>query len=185
MDIKIKTQPTPNPNALKFITSVTVISRDRKSYDTFEDCMGNPLAQALFRVENVTQIHFFENVITVTQNGQSDWPDLQTKITDLIIEKLPTHDPNFLDLIQESSSSAPPLPPELSEINKILDRTIRPYLQGDGGDLEVLELKDHMLWVRYEGACGSCPSSTLGTLQAIESILREEYNDPELQVHAV
>ena len=184
MNIKIKTQPTPNPNAVKFITTVTVISRDRKSYDSFEDCMGNPLAQALFRIEHVTQVHFFENVITVTQNGQSPWSDLQTKITDLLIEKLPTHDPNFIDVLQDPSSSES-LPPELLEINKILDRTIRPYLQGDGGDIEVLELKDHMLWVRYEGACGSCPSSAMGTLQAIESVLREEYNDPELQVHAV
>jgi len=95
MDIKIKTQPTPNPNAIKFITSATVISSDRKSYDSFEDCMGNPLAQALFRVENVTQVHFFENVITVTQNGQSDWDNMQTEITKVIVEKTPHPRPQF------------------------------------------------------------------------------------------
>jgi len=37
------------------------------------------------------------------------------------------------------------------------------------------------LYVSYQGACGTCPSSTTGTLMAIEGILREQYN-PEIEV---
>ena len=49
-------------------------------------------------------------------------------------------------------------------INQLLDEQIRPYLQGDGGDLHVLGLEGNMLNVHYQGACGSCPSSISGTL---------------------
>jgi NFU1 iron-sulfur cluster scaffold homolog, mitochondrial len=74
--------------------------------------------------------------------------------------------------------------PRLTRINEILDEKVRPALAGDGGWLEVLNLKDHTLSIRYQGACGSCPSSLSGTLMAIEGMLRQEI-DPEMEVVAV
>ena len=61
---------------------------------------------------------------------------------------------------------------------------LRPTLQADGGDLQVLEMKGNILTVRYEGACGSCPSSQAGTLEAIEGILRTEFRE-DIRVEAV
>jgi Fe-S cluster biogenesis protein NfuA len=61
---------------------------------------------------------------------------------------------------------------------------VRPALAGDGGWLEVMSLKDHTLSIRYQGACGSCPSSLSGTLMAIEGMLKQEI-DPEIEVVAV
>ncbi|MEP6703895.1 MAG: NifU family protein, partial [Acidobacteriota bacterium] len=74
--------------------------------------------------------------------------------------------------------------PKLREIEAILDERIRPYLAGDGGWLEVVDLTDNTLHIRYEGACGSCPSSLTGTLMAIENMIKEEI-DPEIAVVAV
>jgi Fe-S cluster biogenesis protein NfuA len=70
------------------------------------------------------------------------------------------------------------------QINEILDERIRPYLASDGGWLEVLSLDDKKLTIRYQGACGSCPSSLTGTLMAIEGMIKEEV-DPEIEVEAV
>jgi len=74
--------------------------------------------------------------------------------------------------------------PRLLRINEILDDKVRPALAGDGGYLEILELKNHTLKIRYQGACGSCPSSLTGTLMAIEGMLKQEV-DPDLEVIAV
>jgi len=74
--------------------------------------------------------------------------------------------------------------PRLLRINEILDEKVRPALMGDGGYLEIMGLADHTLSIRYQGACGSCPSSLTGTLMAIESMLKQEV-DPELEVVAV
>ncbi len=71
--------------------------------------------------------------------------------------------------------------PEIAKINAILDNTIRPGLQMDGGDIQIVSFDGMNLTVNYQGACGSCPSSTMGTLKAIESILRDQYN-PEITV---
>jgi Fe-S cluster biogenesis protein NfuA len=53
----------------------------------------------------------------------------------------------------------------------VLDETVRPALANDGGGLTVLDFSDNTLRIRYQGACGSCPSSATGTLRAIENIL--------------
>jgi Fe-S cluster biogenesis protein NfuA len=73
------------------------------------------------------------------------------------------------------------LPADIQKIEEILDNTVRQFLQGDGGDIQVLKLEGHTLEVRYEGACGTCPSSTSATLDAIQGILQEQF-DPEIQI---
>jgi Fe-S cluster biogenesis protein NfuA len=73
--------------------------------------------------------------------------------------------------------------PKVREIEALLDERIRPYLAGDGGWLEIVDLTDDTLHIRYEGACGSCPSSLTGTLMAIENMIREEI-DPSISVIA-
>jgi NFU1 iron-sulfur cluster scaffold homolog, mitochondrial len=71
----------------------------------------------------------------------------------------------------------------LDRINELLDQQIRPYLQGDGGDLHVLGLEGNTLTVHYQGACGSCPSSLSGTLVSIENLVKSL--EPDLEVLAV
>jgi Fe-S cluster biogenesis protein NfuA len=68
-------------------------------------------------------------------------------------------------------------------ISELLDEQVRPYLQGDGGDLYVVGLKGNVLEVHYQGACGSCPSSISGTLAGIEGLVRSI--EPDIEVVAV
>ena len=71
------------------------------------------------------------------------------------------------------------------QIEEILDRTIRPGLQADGGDIDVVSFADNELRILYQGACGGCPSSMMGTLDAIQGILREELQNFNLVVQPV
>lgn len=63
-------------------------------------------------------------------------------------------------------------------IEKTLDEHIRPMLIMDGGNLELLDIKDENgethVFIRYVGACNGCASSGTGTLYAIEAVLRRE-----------
>ena len=67
--------------------------------------------------------------------------------------------------------------------SELLDAQIRPYLQGDGGDLYVVGLSGNKLSVHYQGACGTCPSSISGTLIGITNLVRTI--EPEIEVEAV
>ena len=73
--------------------------------------------------------------------------------------------------------------PRLQEINRMLDEQVRPYLLADGGGLKVIGLEENRLKVHYQGACGTCPTATTGTLYAIESMVKRI--DPEIEVISV
>ncbi len=59
------------------------------------------------------------------------------------------------------------------KIQAAIDR-VRPALQADGGDVELVEVKDGVVSVRLTGACGGCPMATMTLKNGIESIIREE-----------
>jgi Fe-S cluster biogenesis protein NfuA len=180
MDIRILIQSTPNPNALKFVLNVPVKNEGKVTYKNVDQCKDNPLAAALFTVSNITEVYFYDNYITVTQDGTLDWDAIEDQIKKIILEYAPNHDPNF-NVEETARPKTVSDNPDIEKINAILDRTIRPALQMDGGDLHIASLEGNLLLVNYQGACGSCPSSTMGTLKAIESILKDEYN-PEITV---
>jgi NifU-like protein len=66
-------------------------------------------------------------------------------------------------------------------IEKALDEKVRPALAADGGSLEVVDIRESAgtvsVYIRYLGACRGCISSTKGTLQFIENLLRQELSD--------
>lgn len=173
--IEIFVQPTPNPNALKFTLNKDVKTEGKVSFKTPQDCEGIALAEALFDLRGVDQIHFFQNVITVSKFSFEDWDNLEPAVQTCIENFIEDHDPDFKVYDPEAERRAN-LPPELRQIEEILDKKIRPGLQGDGGDMVVKDFKDNVLIVKYQGACGTCPSSTTGTLEAIRAILRDEVN---------
>lgn len=51
---------------------------------------------------------------------------------------------------------------------------IRPALQADGGNVELIDVKEDVVTVRLVGACGSCPMSTMTLRYGIERMLKEE-----------
>lgn len=179
--LEITVQPTPNPNALKFILNRDVRTEGKVSFKSPNDCKDVELAAALFDLRGVDQIHFFQNVITVSKFSFEDWENLAPTIETTIGNMIDDHNPNFKVYNPEEERRSN-LSPELQKIEEILDKRIRPGLQGDGGDMVVKDYKDNVLIVKYQGACGTCPSSTSGTLEAIRSILRDEFN-PEIEVY--
>lgn len=179
-EVLIRTQATPNPNAWKFILDRPVLSEGKATYSTPEEAYGNRLALDLLALEGVKQVHFFQNVITVTHRIDAEPDEIQKQVCSVIQTRLPVHNPNF-GVSQSLEELRKTLPEEVQAIESILDRTIRPGLQGDGGDIQVIKYEDNKLYVHYEGACGTCPSATTGTLMAIEGIMRDEFN-PQVEV---
>lgn len=57
-------------------------------------------------------------------------------------------------------------------VETVLDE-LRPYLMADGGNVELVELEGPIVKLRLQGACGSCPSSTMTLRMGIERKLRE------------
>lgn len=69
----------------------------------------------------------------------------------------------------------------LKAVERIIDENIRQMLVMDGGDMEILDIKENGayfdIYIRYLGACSGCASSSTGTLFAIENILKEKLDE--------
>ena len=71
-------------------------------------------------------------------------------------------------IAQENDPRALTIP----NVERVLDE-LRPYLMADGGNVEIVEIDGPIVKVRLQGACGSCPSSTMTLKMGIERKLRE------------
>lgn len=62
---------------------------------------------------------------------------------------------------------------QYDQVLEVLDK-LRPFLQRDGGDVELVDVEDGIVKLKLMGACGSCPSSTITLKAGIERALVEE-----------
>ena len=195
-------QPTPNPNAFKFLVDGALApSGKSRAYAQPEQARDDVLAQGMFAIPGVETLFFCDNFVTVSMTANADWRAVAEQVTRLLeshVEQAAPaggcgshghhhghghgHDhggsPDYNPLDHIPKGGDPEL---LSRINGLLDDRVRPALAGDGGGLEVMGLDGKTLYIRYQGACGSCPSSTSGTLMAIQNLLQSEI-DEELVV---
>jgi Fe-S cluster biogenesis protein NfuA len=184
-------QPTPNPNAFKFLVDRPLAKPGQSlAYSKPEQARSDVLAQGMFAIPGIETLFFCDNFVTASMTPQADWRAVAEQVTRLLESHVPSdvqppppdhgdhdeHDDNPLAKLPKGGD-----PVMLAKINALLDDRVRPALAGDGGGLQVMGLDGKTLFIRYQGACGSCPSSTSGTLMAIQNLLQAEV-DEELVV---
>lgn len=170
---------TPNPHALKFILNKKLLKYETRQFPDKNSAKDDPFAAGIFNLAGVVSVFYMDKFVTIEKSPDANWAQIQRPFIDF----LKTFDEN---LIPEEKVTAPTAEEEnelLRKINQLLDQKVRPALAGDGGGLQVLGIDGFTVKIRYQGACGSCPSSISGTLMAIEGLLRRDIN-PSLEVVA-
>ncbi len=184
-------QETPNPNAVKFILKEAVSYGTSHSFDSIEKAENDALAKSLFEMGEVVSVFYMDKMITVEKTDEADWDEILPLLAVPIRAAESVGATNggatngsAATAVGGAIAAAASDNPVIVQINELLDERIRPYLASDGGWLEILGLEDKTLKIRYQGACGSCPSSLTGTLMAIENMIKDEI-DSEIEVIAV
>lgn len=174
---------TPNPDAMRFVLAEPLTNGVTRSYEDAQEAQDDRLAASLFEIEHVINVYYVDRYITVTQDGGAVWSELLRKLAPPIREAEAQENLDDDAEVHVSKEALDSDDPRLQEINRMLDEQVRPYLLADGGGLKVISLEENRLKVHYQGACGTCPTATTGTLYAIESMVKRV--DPEIQVISV
>jgi len=191
----IRVQPTPNPEAFQYIMNRPVIADGTLTFESAEEAKGDPLGEALFEIFGVVNVFLKENFVTVTKSNVVGWHTVMETVGETIQEHL-----KFYEGKSPTEENKPAIDPILEGFKKeefpgfsdeektkvidaLLDAAIRPALSNDGGGIDVVGIEGSVVKIHYQGACGSCPSSTTGTLSYIENFLKEAIH-PDLQVQA-
>ena len=190
----LRIEETPNPAALKFIMDGPVVASGSLSISSGEEeddeyTGDNPLAEALFKIGAI-ELFLCQDYVSVTMFSSNAWEhfmdDVKAAIGTVLLppgEKPPEKEKQASFVSTIDREAFPSLPDSEKEliIGSLMDEIIRPALANDGGGLEVIKVEDNTVVIKYQGACGSCPSSTGGTLAAITKALKG-YCDPNLEV---
>ena len=183
-------QETPNPNAVKFILKEAVSHGTSHSFDSEEKAKDDNLARSLYEIGDVVSVFYMDKMITVEKTDEADWDEIlpllavPIRAAESVTASNGNGNGSTAKQVGGAIAAAVSDNPVVAQIEELLDERIRPYLASDGGWLEILDLEDHTLKIRYQGACGSCPSSLTGTLMAIENMIKEEIDD-RIEVIAV
>jgi len=85
-EIFFNPQPTPNPNAYKFVTDRTINEGPTKTFYSPEAAREDPVASKLFDITGVTGVMILANFCSVNQDGQHDWSTLIPKVEQILTD---------------------------------------------------------------------------------------------------
>ncbi len=174
----IQTEETPNPTTLKFLPGRVVMTEGTLDLPSAEAAVVSPLGVKLFAQEGVMGVFFGADFITVTKAEDVHWAVLKPAILGVIMEHFVTHQPLLYgtEVAQDTPEDDDPI---VAQIKELLDDRIRPAVAMDGGDIVFDRFEDGVLYVRMQGACAGCPSSSATLKAGIENMLRHYV--PEVQ----
>ena len=181
----LRVQPTPNTNAFQFVINAPIISAGTKTFENTDDAKGDPLAEALFQIYGVESVYLKESFVTVTKSETIGWHMIFERVGETIENKIRYYDTpdgkettrkeaeTILDKFHKEDFPNYNEQEKTLIVEAVLDQAIRPALANDGGGVDILGIEGNVIKVHYQGACGTCPSSTTGTLSYIETFLKD------------
>ena len=187
----IETEPTPTPATLKFLPGRTVMDAGTRDFATPEEAVASPLADALFGLGDVTGVFFGRDFVSVTAAPGTDWRDLKPDVLQLLLDHFTANMPLFRPT---AGFSVPPADAEFADdpadadivdqIKELIETRVRPAVANDGGDIVYRGFDKGKVYLRMQGACAGCPSSSATLKQGIEQLLKH-YVPEVTEVRAV
>ena len=117
-EVLIRVQATPNPNAWKFILDRPVLVEGKATYSSIQEAEHNVMARSLFEIPGVKQVHYFQNVITVTHQFDVESEDIKQNVCAVIQTRMAMHNPNQTP-VDEKKIARQSLSPEQQKIEEI------------------------------------------------------------------
>jgi NFU1 iron-sulfur cluster scaffold homolog, mitochondrial len=84
-ETQVRFQPTPNPNAGKFVCGRAIVEgRSSRSFYDAGQAAADPIAAALFELDGVASIFMVEDFVTVTKQTSADWGELIPRVIETL-----------------------------------------------------------------------------------------------------
>lgn len=171
----IQTEPTPNPDVLKFLPGREVAPDGALEYRSAGEAAASPLAEALFSIDGVAAVFFGQDHISVTRAADGpDWSALKAPILAGVMDHFVSGAPLTRDGAAAGDAHAEDDSEIVAEIKGLLDSRIRPAVAQDGGDIlfHAFDPESGVLSLRMRGACAGCPSSSATLKAGVEQMMR-------------
>lgn len=172
----IRTENTPNPQAIKFLPSMEVAGENSIYFtDKQVAYQKSTLAFNLLNLPGVQAVFFGSDFITITKSEDIDWQVIKPEILVTMMDHFNMELPIFNDINSLNGDSLKSSD-EFSEIERqiieIIDTRVRPSVAMDGGDIIYRGFENGIVMLEMHGSCAGCPSSSITLKNGIESMLK-------------
>ncbi len=178
----IQTEPTPNPDTLKFLPGQSVAGTSGPfDFASASEASSSPLARALFEIDGVARVFLGADFLSVSKDEAADWkhvkPMALAAIMDHFMAGLPVIEGSGEDALTRSDDEIEytgEAAEIVGEIRELIETRVRPAVAQDGGDIvfQRFEPDTGIVHLHMRGACAGCPSSTYTLKQGIENMLK-------------
>ncbi|WP_298194473.1 NifU family protein [Novosphingobium sp.] len=177
----IETETTPNPATLKFLPGEIVMATGTREFTSPEAAAASPLAEALFTLGDVTGVLYGRDFIAVTIAPGAEWAPLKPQVLALLLDHFVAQAPLFTSAgadfavpgEDDTDYGDDPADAEIVEqIKDLIETRVRPAVANDGGDIIYRGFREGVVYLKMQGACSGCPSSTATLKHGIESLLK-------------
>jgi len=168
----IQTETTPNPQTLKFLPGVDVMTQGTAFFTSAAEAKPSPLAEALFAVEGVSAVFLGRDFITITKEAEADWPVLKAPLLTAIMEHFVAGRPVMAGTAKPKVESGADDSEIVKQIKELIDTRVRPAVAMDGGDIVFHGFENGIVKLEMHGSCSGCPSSTATLKNGIENMLK-------------
>jgi Fe-S cluster biogenesis protein NfuA len=190
----IETEATPNPATLKFLPGRAVMGTGTRDFATAEEAGASPLATALFDLGDVTGVFFGSDFVSVTAGPGVNWAELKPEVLSILLDHFSAEMPLFtpgsaagisVPVDDHQGFADDPADAEIvDQIKELIETRVRPAVANDGGDIIYRGFDQGKVYLKMQGACAGCPSSTATLKNGIEQLLKH-YVPEVTEVRAV
>lgn len=189
----IETELTPNPATIKFLPGTRVMDAGTRDFASPEEAEVSPLAEALFTLGDVEGVFFGRDFVSVTVGAGASWADVKPDVIGILLDHFSANMPLFrpgsaagisVPADDETFQDDPADAEIIDQIRDLIDTRVRPAVANDGGDIIYRGFDKGKVYLKLQGACSGCPSSTATLKNGIEQLLKH-YVPEVTEVQAV
>ena len=181
----IQTEPTPNPESLKFLSENTISAIGTEEFQKSEiNQIKNPFIKELLSFKGVELVLLSKNFLSVKKTKDTSWNELKPMVISHLNHYFENNSGPILKKDSENKKSINENNETVKKIIDVLDTKIRPAVARDGGDIKFKSFEKGVVKVELQGSCSGCPSSMMTLKQGVQNLLKhyvKEVNSVEAE----
>ena len=165
-EIKIRGEPTADPQKCRFVLDGEVLSRTSVSFNRESNTDNSPLAKKLLYLPYIAQVNIAGQVVTLTGDNIESWPAIGKEIGSVIRDQMKSGEAPVTEVAIDTGNN------ELfNQVNELIKNDINPSIASHGGVITLQSVSDGKAYVTMGGGCKGCSASSVTLKQGVESYI--------------
>ena len=165
-EIRIRGEPTADPQKCRFVLEAEVLSRSPVNFNKESDTSKAPLAEKLLALPYIAGVSISGSAVTLTGDNVESWPAIGKEIGGVIREQIKSGEPAVEEEIMDIGDAD-----LFTQVNLLIKNDVNPSIAAHGGVITLHSVNDGKAFVTMGGGCQGCTASSITLKQGVESYI--------------